>query len=69
MASPGCSPLKGKGVRTGGRLHPGLAGERLLNNATAGLSRSGHLGFVLELACGVAYGFALGSTFHEFDKR
>ena len=29
-ASPGYSPLKGKGVRTGGRLHPGLAGECLL---------------------------------------
>ena len=30
MASPGCSPLKGIGDRTGGRLHPGQAGERLL---------------------------------------
>ena len=30
---PGCLPCQGEGVRTGGRLHPGLAGERLLNNA------------------------------------
>ena len=27
---PGCLPCQGVGVRTGGRLHPGLAGERLL---------------------------------------
>ena len=40
-----------------------------LTTPTAGLSRSGYLGFVLELAYGVAYGFAQGSTFHEFDKR
>ena len=32
-ATPRCLPVKGKGVRTGGRLHPGLAGERLLDNA------------------------------------
>ena len=29
----------------------------------------GYLGFVLGMAHGVAYGFALGLTFHEFDKR
>ena len=32
-ATPGCLPSKGKRVRTGGSLHPGLTGERLLNTA------------------------------------
>ena len=44
---PGVWPSKGKGVRTGGRLHPQLAGERLLNNAQLMvLSRRGCLEFV-----------------------
>ena len=32
-STPGCLPCQGEGIRTGGRLHPGLAGERLRNNA------------------------------------
>ena len=39
MASRGCSPLKGKGVRTGGRLHPGPVGERLLKKRPHATSR------------------------------
>ena len=40
-----------------------------MTTPTAGQSRYGYLGFVLGMAHGVEYGFALGSTLHEFDKR
>ena len=44
-------------------------GASAYQTPTAGLSRSGYLGFVLEFAYGVAYGFALGLSYHECDKR
>ena len=44
-------------------------GSVCVTTPTAGLSRYGYLGFVLGMAHGAAYGFALGLTFHEFDKR
>ena len=47
----------------------GSQGSVCLTTPIAGPSRCGYLGFVLGLACGVAYGFALGSTYHECDKR
>ena len=66
---PRCLPFKGKGIRTGGRLHPGPAGERLLNNAHCWIVSVLLLWLRVRVGLWRCVGFVLDVTYQECDER